>query len=97
MITIDIVAVLNTFKPATTMSAKDISVWLAKCFPYSAKTIYDNLSLFVKTGIVVKSGRTEFAINGNPIYYKKVESVINLYHNRMNNYAKKYRVKLQVI
>ena len=37
MTAMDIVAVLNTFKPATTMSAKDISVWLAKCFPYSAK------------------------------------------------------------
>lgn len=97
MTEIDIVAVLNTFKPATTMSAKDISVWLAKCFPYSAKTIYDNLSLFIKTGIVIKNSRTEFAINGNPIYYKKVESVIKLYHNRFNGYAKKHRVKLQVI
>lgn len=97
MTAIDIVAVLNTFKPATTMSAKDISVWLAKCFPYSAKTICDNLSLFIKTGIVIKNSRTEFAINGNPIYYKKVESVIKLYHNRINGYAKKHRVKLQVI
>lgn len=94
---IDIVAVLNTFKPSTTMSAKDISVWLAKCFPYSAKTIQDNLTLFVKTGIVIKSGRTEFAINGNPIYYKRIESVIKLYHNRFNGYAKKHRVKLQAI
>lgn len=94
MTAIDIVAVLNTFKPATNMSAKDISVWLAKCFPYSAKTIYDNLSLFIKTGIVIKNGRTKFAINGNPIYYKKVESVIKLYHNRRNGYVKKYKVKL---
>lgn len=97
MTAIDIVAVLNTFKPATTMSAKDISLWLAKCFPLSAKTIQDNLNLFVETGIVIKISRTKFIISGEPIYYKRVESFFALYNKRNNNYAKKYRINLKVI
>lgn len=94
---IDIVAVLNTFKPATSMSAKDISIWLSKCIPLSSDTIQNNLNLLVKVGIVIKNSKNSFVINGAPIYYKRIESFFMLYHKRSNGYVRKHRAKLKVV